>query len=172
MFNQSKTFQSHLLLILSLHRLVCDRTIQPTHIKFLHSPRENLDTLILILVFRFCCTKSVGKKYFQEQQHVSIPLCLLSPFPIPSMFFYVFFPCLPYTLMTFGRLNCVMLGWFYCCLLPVGNSWHCSLFSIDIHFQQYCFLLDSCTVSASQAEYVPHWPPSFKCIEQRNKQDK
>lgn len=64
--------------------------------------------------------------------------------------------------MTFGRLNCVMLDWFYCCLLPVGNSWHCSLFSIDIHFQQYCFLLDSCTVCASQTEYLPCCPQSLK----------
>lgn len=67
-----------------------------------------------------------------------------------------------YALMTFGRLNCVMLDWFYCCLLPVGNSWHCSLFSIDIHFQQYCFLLDSCTVCASQTEYLLCCPQSLK----------
>lgn len=79
-------------------------------------------------------------------------------FPLLRMCFYFFF----YTVMTFGRLNCVMLDWFYCCLLPVGNSWHCSLFSIDIHFQQYCFLLDSCTVCASQTEYLPCCPQSLK----------
>lgn len=80
-------------------------------------------------------------------------------------FFFLFFVCaftFFYTVMTFGRLNCVMLDWFYCCLLPVGNSWHCSLFSIDIHFQQYCFLLDSCTVCASQTEYLPCCPQSLK----------
>lgn len=81
-----------------------------------------------------------------------------------SIFFLLFVCAFTffYTLMTFGRLNCVMLDWFYCCLLPVGNSWHCSLFSIDIHFQQYCFLLDSCTVCASQTEYLPCCPQSLK----------
>lgn len=67
-----------------------------------------------------------------------------------------------YTLMTFGRLHCVMLDWFYCCQFPVGNSWHCSLFSIGIHFQQYCFLLDSCTVCSKLAECLLGWPPSFQ----------
>lgn len=81
--------------------------------------------------------------------------CILFPLFVCAFTFF-------YTLMTFGRLNCVMLDWFYCCLLPVGNSWHCSLFSIDIHFQQYCFLLDSCTVCASQTEYLPCCPQSPK----------
>lgn len=74
-------------------------------------------------------------------------------------------------LMTFGRLCCVMLDWFYCCLFPVGNSWHCSLFSIDIHFQQYCFLLDSCTVCAKQTEYLLGWPQSAQINKHRNKQN-
>ena len=73
--------------------------------------------------------------------------------------------------MTFGRLGCVMLDWFYCCLFPVGNSWHCSLFSIDIHFQQYCFLLDSCTVWAKQTEYLLGWPQSLQINKHKNKQN-
>ena len=77
-------------------------------------------------------------------------------FPYPCSF--PFFS----TLMTFGRLGCVMLDWFYCCLFPVGNSWHCSLFPIDIHFQQYCFLLDSCTVCAKQTEYLLGWPQNLQ----------
>lgn len=94
--------------------------------------------------FSFCLFKLEGKNKAK---------CFF-PYPCSFPFFS--------TLMTFGRLGCVMLDWFYCCLFPVGNSWHCSLFPIDIHFQQYCFLLDSCTVGAKQTEYLLGWPQNLQ----------